>query len=419
MAFSYRDGVLHCEDVPLSEIAEEVGTPCYVYSYKAIVEGIRSYLLPLSEVGGIACFAVKANSNLAVLRAVFKEGAGADIVSGGELFRAVRAGVDTGKVVFAGVGKTEKEMEYALRMNILMFNVESWQELELLNEVAGRLGKKAPVAIRINPDVDPETHPYIATGLRKSKFGIDMEEAEEVYKKALSLPNIEVLGIHCHIGSQITKKEPFVDAAQRLFSLIDRLNTAGVGLKYMDIGGGIGIRYKDEEPPLPSEVISSIKDEVKKRGLTLIMEPGRSVVGNAGVFLTKVLYVKRKGEKLFYVVDGAMNDLARPALYNAYHEVKSVVQKEDSSVIADVVGPICETGDFLARDRKLPEFERGDLLAVMGAGAYGFTMSSNYNSRPRVAEVMVRGSKWFVVRERENYEDLIRGEKIPSFLLEI
>ncbi len=418
MVFSYKGGELYCEDVPVSKIADAVGTPFYLYSYSALIDGIKAYLRPLSRIGGIVCYAVKANSNLAVLRTLFREGAGADIVSGGELFRAVRAGVDVKKVVFAGVGKTEEEMAYALRMGILMFNVESVQELEVLDKVAQTEGKKAPVAVRVNPDVDPQTHPYISTGLKESKFGIDVDEALDVYMMASKMEGIEVVGIHCHIGSQITKLSPFVDAVDRVIELVDRLKDKGIGLKYMDIGGGIGIRYKDEEPPTPEQLIDAVADRVKSRGLTLIMEPGRSVVGNAGLFVTRVLYVKKKQNKTFYVVDGAMNDLARPALYNAYHEIVPVKER-GGSVVADVVGPVCETGDFLAKGRELPEIERGDLLAVMSAGAYGFAMSSNYNSRPRVCEVLVKGDQFFVVRERERYEDLVRGESIPTFLLEV
>ena len=418
MAFSYKNGELHCEDVPVKEIAEKIGTPFYLYSYSELKKGVSAYTKALNATGGIVCYAVKANSNLAVLRAIFKEGAGADIVSGGELFRALRAGVDPKKVVFAGVGKTEKEMAYALRAGILMFNVESEEELEVLNEVAKSEGKKAPIAIRVNPDVDPQTHPYISTGLKESKFGIDIEESIKVYEKANNMENIEVLGVHCHIGSQITSISPFVDAAQRVFALIDRLKEAGITLKFMDIGGGIGITYKDETPPSPEELVNAIKDECARRRVKLIMEPGRSIVGNAGIFVTKILYVKKKAEKTFYIVDGAMNDLARPALYNAYHEIKPVREHTTGRIVADVVGPICETGDFLARKRELPLLKRGELLAVMSAGAYGFTMSSNYNSRPRVPEVMVNRDQWFVVRKRESYEDLVRGEKIPEFLME-
>ena len=415
--FTYKNGSFFCEDVSIEEIASEIGTPFYVYSFSSLMENLKKYTDAMSLVGGIVCYAVKANSNLAVLRALFSAGAGADIVSKGELFRSVRAGVDPRKVVFAGVGKREDEIEYALKIGILMFNVESEEELLVLNDVASSLKLKAPVAIRVNPDVDPETHPYISTGLKESKFGVDVEDALKLYEKAVSMSNIEIVGIHYHIGSQITKISPFKDAAERVFLLIDRLREKGITLKYMDIGGGIGIRYKDETPPEPREIVELIKEEVMKRELTLIMEPGRSIVGNAGVFVTRILYVKRKSDKVFYVVDGAMNDLARPALYNAYHEIKPVKDISGNGVVADIVGPICETGDFLAKGRGLPELKRGDLLAVMGAGAYGFTMSSNYNSRPRVPEVMVKGDKWYLIRERESLEDLVRGERIPEFLL--
>ncbi len=418
MAFFYRERELYCENIPVREIAEKVGTPFYLYSYNKLKDGIRSYTSALKKIEGITCYAVKANSNLAVLRAIFKEGAGADIVSGGELFRALRAGVDPQKTVFAGVGKTKEEMAYALRANILMFNVESEEELELLNEVAKQEGKKALIAIRVNPDVDPQTHPYISTGLKESKFGIDIEESIKIYEKARNMENIKILGIHCHIGSQITSLSPFIDAAQRIFTLIDRLKDKGIELKFMDIGGGIGITYKDENPPSPEELVDSIKDECIKRNIKLIMEPGRSIVGNAGIFVTKILYVKRKAEKIFYVVDGAMNDLARPSLYKAYHEIKPVKECETDKIIADVVGPICETGDFFAQRRELPFLKSGELLAIMSAGAYGFTMASNYNSRPRVPEIMVNNDKWFIVRDRESYEDLVRGERIPEFLME-
>ncbi len=419
MAFSYCNKELYCEGVPISKIAQEIGTPFYLYSYEELMKGVKKYKEALTEIKGIICYAVKANSNLAILRAIFREEAGADIVSGGELFRALRAGVDPKRVVFAGVGKTEKEMEYALRVGILMFNVESEEELEVLNHVAKKLNKKAPIAIRVNPDVDPETHPYISTGLKESKFGIDIRESPKVYKKAKQMENIEVLGVHCHIGSQITKISPFIDAAKRVFELIDNLNNENISIKYFDIGGGIGITYKDENPPKPSELVEAIKEDIKKRNLTLIMEPGRSIVGNAGIFVTKILYTKKKDKKTFYIVDGAMNDLARPALYGAYHEIKPINLKEEHITIkADVVGPICETGDFLAKERGLPIMEKGELLAIMSAGAYGFTMASNYNSRPKVPEVLVKDKEWFLIRERETYEDLVRGERIPEFLLE-
>jgi diaminopimelate decarboxylase len=416
--FHYEEGRLYCEDVPLERIAGEVGTPCYVYSYATLVRHYRVMDEAFSSFPHLICFAVKANSNLAVLRALAREGSGMDIVSGGELFRALRAGVHPGKVVFAGVGKTPQEMEYALRMGILMFNVESEQELETLQEVACRLDTKAPVALRVNPDVDPKTHPYISTGLKKSKFGISIEEAVKEYEKAMSLPCIEVKGVHCHIGSQITQVSPFVDALERILLLVEELRDRGVDVTYVDMGGGLGIQYKDEDPPPPSELARAVEPLLRGKDLTLILEPGRVIAGNAGILLTKVLYLKKGEAKNFVVVDAAMNDLARPSLYGAYHAIWPVREKPPGSLVADVVGPICESGDFLAQDRELPLLERGDLLAVMSAGAYGFTMSSNYNSRPRVAEVMVKGGEFWVVRERETYEDLVRGERIPPFLLE-
>ena len=416
--FHYKDGGLHCEEVPLKKIAQEVGTPCYVYSYSTLVRHYQVMDQAFSPFPHLICFAVKANSNLAVLRALVREGSGMDIVSGGELFRALRAGADPQKVVFAGVGKTSQEIEYALRAGILMFNVESEQELETLQEVACRLDTRAPVALRVNPDVDPKTHPYISTGLKKSKFGIAIKEAVKEYEKAMSLPCIEVKGVHCHIGSQITQVTPFVDALKRVLLLVDELRDRGVNISYVDMGGGLGIRYKDEDPPPPAELARAVEPLLKDKDLTLILEPGRVIAGNAGILLTRVLYLKEGETKNFVVVDAAMNDLARPSLYGAYHAILPVVEKPAGAMVADVVGPICESGDFLAQDRELPALERGDLLAVMSAGAYGFTMSSNYNSRPRVAEVMVKDDQYWVVKERETYEDLVRGERIPPFLLE-
>ncbi len=415
--FNYREGVLHCEDVPLREIALEVGTPCYVYSYSTLIRHFRVMDEAFSAIPHLVCFAVKANSNIAVLKALAKEGSGMDVVSGGELFRALRAGVDPERIVFAGVGKTAQEMEYALRVGILMFNVESDQELETLEEVACRLKIKAPVALRVNPDVDPKTHPYISTGLKKSKFGIAIEEIVEEYETAARLPCIQVRGVHCHIGSQITQVAPFVEALGKVLGLVDRLRGLGLDISYVDMGGGLGIQYKDESPPPPAELASAIRPLLEGRGLTLILEPGRVIAGNAGILLTKVLYLKKGRVKRFVVVDAAMNDLARPSLYGAYHAILPVEERAAGAMVADVVGPICESGDFLAQDRELPELKQGDLLAVMSAGAYGFTMSSNYNSRPRVAEVLVSGDRFWVVRERERYEDLVRGERIPRFLL--
>lgn len=415
--FNYKKGELYCEDVPLRRIGEEVGTPCYVYSYSTLIRHYRVMDEAFSSFPHLICFAVKANSNLALLRALINQGSGVDIVSGGELFRALRAGVDPQKVVFAGVGKTEWEMEYALRAGILMFNVESEQELRALQEVACKLGKRAPVALRVNPDVDPGAHPYISTGLKKSKFGIAIKEAVREYEVASGLSCIDVKGVHCHIGSQITQIDPFVDALQRVIHLVDLLKDKGLDIGYVDMGGGLGIQYKDEVPPPPSELARGVGPILKGKELTLILEPGRVIVGNAGILLTRVLYLKNGEMKNFVIVDAGMNDLMRPALYGAYHEIKPVIEKPLGQFLADVVGPICESGDFLAQNRELPLLERGELLAVISAGAYGFTMSSNYNSRPRVPEVLVLGDRYWVVRERESCDDLVKGERIPPFLL--
>ena len=415
--FEYNEGQLFCEAVPLSKIAYDVGTPCYVYSHATFQRHFEVMDEAFSTFPHLVCFAVKANSNIAILRILAREGSGMDVVSGGELFRAVRAGADPKKIVFAGVGKTAEEMEYALGLGILMFNVESDQELETLQEVACKLGTKAPVALRVNPDVDPKTHPYISTGLRKSKFGIAIKDAVREYETASGLSCIQVIGVHCHIGSQITQVTPFVDALSKVLDLVDELNGLGMEISYVDMGGGLGIQYKDETPPPPKELAEAIESLLSDKGITLILEPGRVIAGNAGILLTKVLYIKKGEEKNFVVVDAAMNDLARPSLYGSYHAIWPVEEKPSRGMVADVVGPICESGDFLAQDRELPVLDRGDLLAVMSAGAYGFAMSSNYNSRPRVAEVMVKGDEYWVVRERETYEDLVRGERIPSFLL--
>lgn len=410
--FAYRGGELHCEDVPLKKIAGEVGTPVYVYSRRTIVEHYRRLDQAFSDIPHLVCYSVKANSNLSVLATLASLGAGADIVSGGELYRALRAGMQPSKIVFAGIGKTEAEMSSALRAGILMFNVESRQEMHSLNEVASRSGLEAPVALRVNPDVDPETHPYIATGLKKAKFGVEMQVAIDLYEEARGLSHLRVKGIHQHIGSQITQVEPFRESLSRLRELVLELRSRGFELEYLNMGGGFGIPYRDEEVPYPADYAEAIGPLVKELGCTLILETGRMIVGNAGVLLTRVLYLKSTGEKDFVVVDAAMNDLLRPALYGAYHEILPVEEKGEAVQVADVVGPVCETGDFLARERPLPRVEPGELLAVMSAGAYGFTMASNYNSRLRPAEVMVDGDRFAVVRERESYEDLIRGERI-------
>ncbi len=414
--FSYKNGELFAEDVALRTLASKYGTPLYVYSHATLVRHIQSYHKAFRGIPHLICFAVKANSNLAVLHSLAKEGAGADVVSGGELYRALTAGIDPLKVVYAGVGKTTEEIRFALKTGILMFNIESGEELAEINREAGKLRVKAPIALRVNPDVDPGTHPYISTGLKKYKFGIPAEEALEFYRQASRMRNIQVIGIHKHIGSQITEVKPFADALERVLLLVDRLKESGVDIRYLDIGGGLGIPYDKQKTPQPGDLAKALMPMLKGRDVTLVAEPGRSICGNAGVFLTKVLYQKDGPGKKFVIVDGGMNDLMRPTLYDAYHEVQPVKKSRTKKVVSDVVGPICETGDFLALGRELQGVKSGDLLAVKSAGAYGFTMSSNYNSRPRVAEVMVKGRRHFLVRKRESYLDLIHGEDIPEGL---
>lgn len=414
--FTHRNDEMYCEDVPVRDIVDAVGTPVYVYSLARLRDAFRAFDDAFADTRRLVCFSVKANSNLAVLRSFVNEGSGFDIVSGGELFRVLEAGADPGKVVFSGVGKTREEMEYALRSGVLMFNVESEQEMEALDRVAGGMGVAAPVSFRINPDVDPKTHPYIATGMKQSKFGIGVGPAAEAYRRAVSLPHVKVVGVDCHIGSQLTSTRPFSDAAARVRAFIDALPQGGADIRYVDLGGGLGIRYDHEEPPEPGEYARALVDAVRGLDVTLVLEPGRSLVGNAGVLVTRVLYLKRTEAKNFVVVDGAMNDLVRPALYGAFQSIRPVFRREAEPMTADVVGPICESGDFLARDRSIPTPAQGDLLAVMSAGAYGFTMASNYNTRPRAPEVLVEGGEFAVVRERETLESLVAGEKIPAAL---
>ena len=370
----------------------------------------------MSSLNPLICYSVKANSNLSVLKTFIDLGSGVDTVSGGEIFRAIKAGVNPDKIVFSGVGKKEEEIEYALRTGILMFNVESVQELAAINRIAGRLNLTAPISLRVNPDIDPQTHPYITTGLKKAKFGIDIEIARDLYRHARTLKNLEVVGIDCHIGSQLTSISPFVDALKKIREMIEDMAGDGIILRYLDLGGGLGITYHDEVPPHPTEYGKAIIEATDGLNITLIFEPGRVIVGNAGILVTSVIYTKESMEKNFIIVDAAMNDLARPSLYGSYHAVQPV-RKQDAAeeVKVDVVGPICESGDFLAKDVNLSPFKQGELLAVMSSGAYGFTMSSNYNSRPRVAEVMVSNKEFSVIRERESYEDLIRGELIVEF----
>ena len=411
--FDYKGKNFYAEGVPVERIIKEVGTPVYIYSHKTLTRHFQAYDQAFASVPHLVCYSIKANSNIAVLKTFAEEGSGFDIVSGGELFRAQKAGADPGKIVFSGVGKREDEIEYALKSNILMFNVESPQELRAIDKIAKRLKKKACVSIRVNPNVDPKTHPYISTGLKKNKFGIETEDAfrEYVYAKN-SLKNVTPIGIDCHIGSQITQLTPFVDALKKTTDLLARLRAEGLDIKYIDMGGGLGITYDKEEPPHPSKYGQAVIKGTKGLGVTLIFEPGRSMVGNAGILATRVVYTKKGSEKNFVIVDAAMNDLARPSLYGSYHAIKAVKASAKGEITADVVGPICESGDFLAKDRIIPEVKAGDALAVMSAGAYGFSMSSNYNTRPRAAEVLVRGKEFFVVRKRENLKDLIRGEEL-------
>ncbi len=419
-SFEYQQGELYCEQVPVSRIAKELGTPCYIYSYETLIRHFHAYDNAFKDIPHVIAFAMKANSNLAILRLMAREGSGVDIVSGGELFRAMKAGVPASKIVFAGVGKSPDEIRDALKANILMFNVESAAEIRAINDVAASVSMKARIALRINPDVDPKTHPYISTGMKKSKFGIAADRALDEYKMASSLSHIDVVGVHAHIGSQLTDVTPFVDSLKKVVALIDTLKTHRINIRYLNIGGGLGITYSDEKPPLPQDLAHAISPLVKGLGLTLVMEPGRVIVGNAGILVTKALYEKAGETKHFVIVDAAMNDLIRPSLYGAYHEIRPVNEAavHRPKQMVDIVGPVCESGDFLAKERSLPNIQPDDLLAVMSAGAYGFVMASNYNSRPRVPEVLVKGGEFHIIRERETYDDLIKGETIPSFLNE-
>ena len=414
--FHYQNGELYCEGVPVKRIARKVGTPFYLYSSATLRHHYRVFDGAFEDFPHVVCFAVKANANLAILRLLARQGAGADIVSGGELHRALTAGVDPANIVYSGVGKRPEEIRAALKAGILLFNVESSQELGKINRIAGRMGLKARVGLRINPDIDPRTHPYISTGLKKNKFGIAIEMAYEDYLRARELPHLEVIGVACHIGSQITEVEPFLDALDRLKDLIRRLEQAGIAIRYLDLGGGLGICYDQEEPPHPHEYGGKLVERLRDLKVTLILEPGRVLVGNAGILVTKVLYTKESEAKHFIIVDAGMNDLARPSLYGSYHGIRQVVKRPRPRVKASLVGPICESGDFLAKDREMAAFKPGELVAVMSAGAYGFSMSSNYNARPRVAEILVQDQEFYVIRKRETYRQLIWGESIPEIL---
>lgn len=411
--FTYKGDCLHAEEVALTEIAASYGTPCYVYSRKALTSNFAAYSQALAGLPHLVCYAVKANSNLAVIDVLAREGAGFDIVSGGELERVIAAGGDPSKVIFSGLGKTPAEIERALDLGIRCFNVESESELERINEVALSLAKVASISLRVNPDVDAQTHPYISTGLKENKFGIASERAIAVYQRAAQLPGLKVTGIDCHIGSQLTSLAPFIDAVDRVVAMIDELAELGIAIEHFDMGGGLGVTYADEQPPTVSELIDAVKDRFTSRGLELLMEPGRSISANAGIFVTKVEYLKRSEHKNFAIVDGAMNDLLRPALYGAWQEIVPVVKKRADAAVNlyeyDIVGPVCESSDFLGKDRSLALSE-GDLLAIRSSGAYSFAMSSNYNTRNRAPEIIVDGKQVHLVRQRETLEDQLRLE---------
>ncbi|MBI2941258.1 MAG: diaminopimelate decarboxylase [Chloroflexi bacterium] len=410
---AYVGGYLRCEGVDLRQIAELAGTPTYLYSQQSIVKRFEAMDRAFAGLPHLVCFALKANSNLAIGRVLAERGAGADIVSGGELYRALKMGIRPDRIIFAGVGKTAREIAEALEAGILLFNVESEGELLALDELAGRLGlgKRAPIALRVNPDVDPQTHPYIATGMKKYKFGIAGEQIPRLYRLAQELPNVEPLGIQMHIGSQLVRIQPIVEAVTKIVRLVEALRADGLALRYIDIGGGLGIAYRDETPEGPARLAAAIGPLIQPTGCTLLLEPGRFIVGNGGGLLTRVLYVKDNGVKKFVIVDAGMNDLIRPSLYDAYHEIRPVRETEARETV-DVVGPICESGDFFAHDRPVAAVNPGDLLLIASAGAYGFAMASNYNARPRPAEVLIAGDSVRIVRRRETYEDLIRGEEL-------
>ncbi len=409
--FHYSNQDLYCENVPLADIARQVGTPAYVYSSAAILESYRAYDEALADLPHTVCYAVKANSSLGILALLAKAGAGFDIVSGGELYRVIQAGGEASKVVFSGVGKTAAEVDYALDSGIRMFNCESEPELALIDALAARRGVKASFAIRVNPDVDASTHPYISTGLREHKFGIDIADAESVYERARSLPNLVAEGVSCHIGSQLMDINPILEAIERVLALVERLRAKGFDIRQIDLGGGLGVAYQaHEQAPEIRGFIAQVRVRLQARGLRVTIEPGRSIVGRAGVLLTRVLYRKRSAEKEFVVVDAAMNDLIRPALYRSHHEIIPLRKTARPEIVADVVGPVCETGGFLARGRRLANAAPGDYLAVETAGAYGFVLSSNYNSRTRAPEILVEGDTFRTIRARETYADLVRGE---------
>jgi len=414
--FSYKNGEFYAEDVPVSEIADQVGTPCYVYSYKFIEDTYNEYKEAFSKIEPIICYSAKANSNLSILKVFSSLDCGFDIVSVGELKKVLKIGADPKKIVFSGVGKTKEEIVAATRAEILFFNVESVDELEFINEIAISIEKKARISLRVNPNINPKTHPYISTGFKKSKFGIEINKAFEVYKDCVNKQGLQVVGIDAHIGSQIFEITPFIDSLIKLIELADRLLNEGLNIQYIDIGGGLGIKYENEEQPLSkTKFANAIIKELNGKPYKIVLEPGRSLIGNGGIMLTRVLYNKIGTEKKFIIIDAAMNDLIRPAFYDSYHEIVTAKQNNSNKDIFDIVGPICESGDFLAKDRQFPSVSKDDLLVVKSAGAYGFVMSCNYNSRPRVAEVFVKGDKYFTIKQRESFEDLIKGEEVVDF----
>jgi diaminopimelate decarboxylase len=409
--FCYRGDILYCEELPVEEIVKRVGTPVYIYSRRTLERHFKEFDEPFKEISHLTCYSIKANSNIAIISIFAALGGGADIVSGGELYRALKAGVPPERIVFSGVGKSDEEIIDAIKKGILMFNVESLNEIEVIDNLAGRIKKIARIAVRVNPDVDPHTHSYITTGKSINKFGIELDRAVEIYSNTGKYKNLKFVGIDAHIGSQITLLTPFVETLKKLLDVIKKINSKNLDIKYIDIGGGLGITYDEEEAPHPREYASKIIETLKGWNGTLITEPGRVLTGNAGILVTRVLYRKENAGKNFVIVDAGMNDLIRPALYGAFQEILPVVKK-DGTIKADVVGPVCESGDFFAKDRLVADVKRNDLLAIMSAGAYGFSMSSNYNSRRRPAEVLVDGERFFVIRKRDDYNDLIRGESL-------
>ncbi len=414
--FKYRGKELYCEDTPVARIAADVGTPVYVYSYNTLVDHYRKIDKAFASIDHLICYSVKANSNIAVLRALLREGAGLDIVSEGELYRAQKARADMAKIVFAGVGKSASEIEKALLAGILCFTVESEAELDLIEETAERLGKKAPISVRVNPDVDAKTHRYISTGKKQSKFGIDFAGALKMYRRTAKSAFLTPVGVQTHIGSQITSTKPYVQAIRKVMPFVNKIRKEGIDLKFFDIGGGLGIIYDDEKPSTAEEFARAVLPDLHKLGLKVLLEPGRFICGNAGILVCKVEFLKKVPGKTFVIVDAGMNDLIRPSLYDAFHQIVPVINNKKGTVKADIVGPVCESGDFFAKNRYINAITRGELLAIMGAGAYGFTMASNYNSRPRCPEVIVHGDTFFVIRQRESLEQIVGMEKIPNFL---